>query len=84
MTLSELKAKFSGKVSISASSTVVFGGEALADPTADLKIDGTLVSRKKVNFFDHFDEEKIVFEAVEAGDNEVMQIRGYKPKRVQV
>jgi hypothetical protein len=84
VTLAELKAKFEGKVSISAQSTVVLGGDALADPTSDLKIDGTLVARKKVNFFDHFEEEKVVFEPVEADDNEIMQIRGYKPKRVQL
>ena len=78
VTLAELKAKFSGNVNISAQSSVVLGGDALAEPTPDLKIDGTLVARKKINFFDHFTEDKILFEPVEAGDDEILQIRGYK------
>jgi UDP-sugar pyrophosphorylase len=82
VTFAELKAKFSGNVRISAESSVVLGGDALANPTADLKIDGTLVARKQINYFDHFSEEKIVFEAVEESDNEIVKIRGYKPKRV--
>ena len=57
----------------------MLGEEASSKPIKDLKIDGTLRARKPVNFFKHFDETFVVFEAVGEGDNEALRIRGFKP-----
>jgi hypothetical protein len=43
-------------------------------------VDGTLIARSKINFFDHFSQDFVTFVPVESGDAEIFQIRGYKPK----
>jgi hypothetical protein len=47
-----------------------------------LGVDGTLIARSKVNFFDHYSSDLIEFQTVEQADPEIFQIRGYKPKHV--
>jgi len=61
----------------------VLGGDALSENKEFLGVDGTLIARSKVNFFDHYSAELIEFEPVVQGDPEIFQIRGYKPKRVE-
>lgn len=83
LTFKELKEKFACKTQISARSTVVLGGDALGDKQDFLGVDGTLIARSKVNFFNHFSTELIDFESVVETDPEIFQIRGYKPKHVE-
>jgi len=78
----QIKDKFiAGTVEISAESSVILGGNAIPEPKAGLIINGTLIARNKINFFDHFSEDFITFEAVEPSDAEIYQIRGYKIKK---
>lgn len=53
-------------------------GEADSIGGQSLTIDGTVEARSKLNFFEHYDERHVVFEAVEESDAEKFQIRGYK------
>jgi len=62
LTFRELKERFAFKTDISARSTIVLGGDALADKNQEfLCVDGTLIARSKVNFFDHYSSDLIEF-----------------------
>lgn len=82
ITFQELKQRFSCKTDISARSTIVLGGDVLSEKQEFLGVDGTLIARSKLNFFDHYSTELIEFKPVEQNDAEIFQIRGYKPKHV--
>jgi hypothetical protein len=58
------------------------GGDVLSEKQEFLGVDGTLIARSKLNFFDHYSSELIEFKPVEQNDAEIFQIRGYKPKHV--
>lgn len=55
ITCKQIREKFEFDVEISASSSVVLGGDALSDHKQCLKIDGTVYAQSKLNFFDHFE-----------------------------
>ena len=61
LTFRELKDKFAFKTEISARSTVILGGDALSEKQDFLGVDGTLIARTKVNFFNHYSTELIDF-----------------------
>lgn len=70
ITLKEIKDKFSSGTKFSARSTIILGGDAVPDQKSFI-VDGTLIARSKINFFDHFNEEFITFESVQPGDPEI-------------
>lgn len=81
LTFKDLKDKFEGtETSFSARSTVILGGDAMVQKMQNLIVDGTVIARSKLNFFQHFSEDLITFVPVQPGDEEIFQIRGYKPK----
>ena len=53
LTFKQIRDKFAGQTEISARSSVVLGGDALSQKQV-LILDGTLVARSKLNYFDHF------------------------------
>jgi len=60
--------------------TMILGGNALEEKKKDWLVgNGTLIARRKFNFFDHFEEDDIHFVPVTEQDPEIFQIRGYKP-----
>lgn len=59
---------------------MILGADAIPEKMPNLIVDGTLVARRKINFFDHFCEDIVEFEPVKDGDAEIFKIRGYKPK----
>ena len=79
LTLADLRKIFSGQIKISAKSTIILGDEVKSKAIENLQVDGTLIARDPINYFKHFKEEFVVFEAVEESDPEIYRIRGYKP-----
>ena len=83
LTFKELKSKFEGKcVEIGPEASLLFGNDALDNLNQNWLINTTAIARRKFNFFDHAEEELIVFEHTNEKDDEIYLIRGYKPKRV--
>lgn len=80
LTLKDIRSKFSDKVEISANSTVILGGDAVTE-SKPLILDGTLIARSAINFFEHFSETPVTFVPVQPGDAEIFQIRGYRPQK---
>jgi hypothetical protein len=66
----EIKDKFSPGTKFSARSTIILGGDAVPEKKSFI-VDGTLVARSKINFFDHFNEEFVTFEPVQPDDPEI-------------
>lgn len=72
LTFKDIKDKFTaGKCEFGARSTVILGGDAMPEKQENLICDGTLIARKKLNFFEHFSEELITFVPVQADDAEI-------------
>ena len=46
-----------------------------------LIVDGTLIAKSKINFFEHYSSEHVCFEPTSETDPEIFKIRGYKPYR---
>jgi hypothetical protein len=71
ITFKEIKDKIAASTKFSSRSSIVLGGNAQEEKKEDFIVDGTLIAREKVNFFDHFTEDVITFEPVQAGDAEI-------------
>ena len=86
LTFKEMKANFEGKTTVIKNDvSMILGKDALKDRSDNLEFGmGTVIARRKFNYFDHYEEDSIVFEHVEEKDNEIYQIRGYKPKSVRL
>lgn len=73
LTFKEMKANFEGKTTkISKDCSMILGKDALKDRSEYVEFGpGTVIARRKFNFFDHFDEDSVIFEPVEEKDNEI-------------
>ena len=78
LTLKDLKERFTGRLKISADSTIVLGSKAAIRPFGHLTIDGTLVADDEVNYFEHFQQHNIKWQPTTPEDSEELRIRGYK------
>lgn len=83
LTLQDLKERFTGRLKISADSTIILGAKAAERSFGHLTIDGTLVAYEPVNFFEHFREYTVKWQPATAEDNEALRIRGYKVLKVK-
>lgn len=66
LTMKQLKDYFAGtSTEYGADCSIIFGGDALIEKKDNMIVgDGTLIARRKFNFFDHFDDESVLFEPV--------------------
>ena len=81
LTLQDLKDRFGPGCSFKPAATIILRDRAGEQRYENLQIDGTLEAGSPVNYFQHFQEEFVVFVPAEASDPEALRIRGFKPVR---